>query len=226
MKIFFKKILRSLYHIVNNNYISIFLIKKPINTWILSNIKNKKIFTKDASLWKDEKNMESKWFSKISKPDEKIFINYITKNISKENYVLDVCCNQGRFLKYLNNNGYSNLYGFDIMEPAIKILKKSKEYKEGNIKVECCLAQEYLINCPDKFFDYVITFPAAIELIHPSFKIFDQIFRITKKGFIIALAENRHYYPQFYRYLIKKARFRKINIFKINKYETLYHYEK
>ena len=181
MKIIFKRILRSLYHIVNDNYLYILLIKKPLNTWILSNVENKKIFNNDSRIWKNQEVMKSKWFSKISKPDEKIFINYITKKISKEDYVLDMCCNQGRFLRYLNNNGYKNLYGFDIMEPAIKILEESEEYKEGNIKVECCLAQEYLLKCPDKFFDYVITFPAAIELIHPSFKIFDQISRITKK---------------------------------------------
>ena len=77
--------------------------------------------------WHDETNHKTEWFSKISKPSEKFFINYILKNTCSKDMILDVCCNQGRFLKELHKNNYRNLYGFDIMKPAIKLLENTKE---------------------------------------------------------------------------------------------------
>ena len=50
----------------------------------------------------DELNHKTEWFAEISKPSEKFFINYILKNTCDKDMILDVCCNQGRFLKELH----------------------------------------------------------------------------------------------------------------------------
>lgn len=226
LKLILKKILKFLYREIYNHFLFILLVRKPLNTWVLSNFVHKKTYKKDAEFWKDETNHKTIWFSKISRDIEKNFVNYILKNTKTNQSILDVCCNQGRFLKELHKNGYEQLFGFDIMKPAIDLLKESPEYSEGNIHAECTLAQDYLLSCKSNSFDYAITFSASIELIHPSFKIFEEIYRITNKGFIFAIAENRHYYPRFYRYLIKNAGFKKVSIFQLNKNITLLHFEK
>ena len=112
------------------------------------------------------------------------------------------------------------------MKPAIDILQNSNEYLEGGINAECGTAQDYLLRCGNECMDYAITFSATIELLHPSFNLFEEIYRITKKGFIFAINENKHTYPRFYRYLIKKAGFKKISIFKISPSIKLLHFKK
>ena len=136
---------------------------------------------------------------------------------------MDICCNQGRHLKGLHNSGYKYLYGVDIMDDAINILKESKEYSEGGIFAESNIAQSYIKKQDDRFFDYAITYSATIELIHPGFKIFEELYRILKKGFIFVLNENGHSYPRFYRYQIKSSGFKIKNIEKLGNFLNLYH---
>ena len=226
MKKFLRKTLLFLYNKVYNSYLFIILIKKPINTWLLSKFVDKKAYYKDVMFWHDETNHKTEWFADISRPFEKKFLNYIIQNTNEKDSILDICCNQGRFLKELHNKNYRNLFGFDIMKPAIDLLINSREYQKGGIEVDCCLAQDYLSKSEANYFDYAITYTATIELMHPSFNIFEELYRVTKKGFIFALTENKHTYPRFYRYLIKRSGFKEIKIFKLNKSITLLHFEK
>ncbi len=226
MKRYFIQILLFFYRKIWNNYIFILLVKKPINTWILCKFVNSNTYIRDGMFWHDETNHKTEWFAEISRPYEKKFLNYIIQNTNQKDSILDICCNQGRFIKELHNNNYRNLFGFDIMKPAIEILRNSREYQKGGIEVDCCLAQDYLSNSEANYFDYAITYTATIELMHPSFNIFKELYRVTKKGFIFALNENKHTYPRFYRYLIKRSGFKEIKIFKLNKSITLLHFEK
>lgn len=226
MKNYFKQILLFFYRKIWNNYVFILLVKKPINTWILCKFVNSNAYIRDGMFWHDEANHKSEWFSEVSRPLEKKFLNHILNNTCEKDLILDICCNQGRFLKELHKNNYRNLFGFDIMKPAIELLKNTDEYKKGGIQADCCFAHEYILDCKNNSFDFAITFTATIELIHPSFDIFEELYRITKKGFIFAISENKHTYPRFYRYLIKKAGFKKINIYKLNQSITLLHFEK
>lgn len=225
MRILVKKFFIYIYFKLINNYFFVILIRKPFNTWILSTLKDKKTVSKDASIWLDESHHKTEWFSTISKPQEINFIKYILKNTDKDDFILDICCNQGRFLKYLFKNGYHNLYGVDIMKPAIDILKKSPEYMKGGINAECKMAQDYLFSCKNKSMDYAITYTASIELIHPNFKLFEELNRITRKGFIFVINENKQGYPRFYRYLIEKAGFKKVKINKVSPGINLLHFK-
>ena len=126
-------------------------------------------------------------------------------------------------MRRLHNLGYQYLYGVDIMDDAINILKLSKEYLEGGIHAESELAQLYIKKQDEKFFDYALTYSATIELINPGFKIFKELNRILNKGFIFVLNENEHTYPRFYKYQIKSSGFKIKNIEKLSKSLNLYH---
>ena len=98
----------------------------------------------------------------------------------------------------MHNLGYQYLYEVDIMDDAIKILKKSKEYLDEGINAESQMDKLY-IKQDDNFFDYAITYSATIELINPGFKIFEELKKDTKKGVIFVLNENGHSYLRFYK---------------------------
>ena len=109
------------------------------------------------------------------------------------------------------------------MNDAILDFQNSPEYKAGGITTETNFLQEYILNMKDKSLDYAITYSASIELAHPSFDIFKELFRVTKKGFIFMLDENGHAFPRFYRNQIKSNKFRLKNIQKYGKSLTLIH---
>ena len=53
---------------------------------------------------------------------EKIFLDYVIQNIDHEKIIFEFGCNAGRCVRYLFDNGYKNLCGFDINENAIRLL--------------------------------------------------------------------------------------------------------
>ena len=188
-----------------NNFLIIVYIKKIIYTFFPSILKQSRMH-KDHLIWVDEKFNKSSWYSKLGQ-DEDFFINKILKFSHPDDRVLDICCNQGRFLFALHKYGYKKLHGFDIMKPAIEILKSNKLYNENYFKVENCLAQNFFENKDDNSYDWAITYTATIELIHPSFDIFREISRTVKKGIIFVLNFHDHTYPRFYNYLLNRNNF-------------------
>tara|TARA_A100001035_G_scaffold12861_1_gene8937 strand:+ start:671 stop:1357 length:687 start_codon:yes stop_codon:yes gene_type:complete len=210
----------------SENYFITILIRKPINTWILSNFPYKNSSLKASKIWEDQSEYKIDSYEETKSKYINKFINYVLKATNKKDVILDVCCNQGRFIKELHHNGYRSLLGVDIMKDAIIDLQKSKEYKSGGISAEINLAQDYLLSMEDKSIDYAITYSATIELFHPGFNIFSELYRITRKGFIFALNENAQAYPRFYRYLIKSNNFKLISTLKHGKNLTLIHASK
>lgn len=221
----FKKLIELLYILKKNKFIVLFL-RKPFNTWIIPIFYDESKAIKDADIWKNQRYYKSKFYKELESPLQKYYIEYIENHTSKNDKILDICCNQGRHLKGLHNLGYQYLYGVDIMDDAIKILKESKEYLEGGIHAESQMAQLYIKKQDENFFDYAITYSATIELINPGFKIFEELNRILKKGFIFVLNENGHSYPRFYKYQIKSSGFKIKNIKKLSKSLNLYHCER
>ena len=71
MKKIVKKILVFFYKKVYNSYLFILVIKKPINTWILSKFVNKNAYFRDGMFCHDETNHKTEWFSEISVLGEK-----------------------------------------------------------------------------------------------------------------------------------------------------------
>ena len=210
MKNSFIQLIKSLIeitYIFKSNILIIKFLRKPFNTWILPNLNNEKKFEKDSEKWKSQKFYKTEQYSEIEGDLQKEYLKIILNTVDVNESILDICCNQGRHLKFLHKKGYRNLEGFDIMKAAIENLKNSEEYLSGGIYAETNLAQNFIKNTPDLKYDYSITLGATIELMHPGFKIFEELRRILKKGFIFAINENGHSYPRFYRHQIESNGF-------------------
>ena len=225
MIIYLKKIVLPLYINFINNKIIIRLLRKPFNTFFLSKLKFRKKAYKDSRIWRDQSHYKIEYYEEITSKFITKFNYYLLSETDKEDKILDICCNQGRFLKFLHNKGYRSLLGVDIMSDAIMKLKRSEEYKMGGIYAEENLAQEFILKMERNSIDYAITYSATIELLHPGFNIFKELKRITRKGFIFVLNEDGHTYPRFYRYQIKANKFNLKYVEKFSNNYTLIHAE-
>jgi 2-polyprenyl-3-methyl-5-hydroxy-6-metoxy-1,4-benzoquinol methylase len=176
---------------------------------IFNNIKNQ-----DEAVWFDGTIQKTDAY-KLIDDDARVLLDYVQKHVDKDEKILDICCNQGRFLFNLQSNGYSNLYGFDIMRTAIDVIRKRTNYNPEIMHIEHCLAQDFFQEKANNEFDWAITYSATIELINPEFNIFKELSRTTRKGMILVINENDHTYPRFYRLL------HKINGFKILETKTI-----
>jgi len=210
------------------NFYPFIFVRKFFNTFkpaiwlngILVNVDKKIVL--DADLWRTEDHYNSDFYLDLDSKGQK-FIDYVAQNTQSKDKVLDVCCNQGRFLLELQSKEYSALYGFDIMGAAIKKLKNHPEYLPQVINVEHTLAQEYFKNKDDDFFDWAITYTATIELINPKFDIFSELSRTVKKGMFLAINENGHSYPRFYRLLHRMNGFEICSVSQLNDQVVLIH---
>ena len=191
-------------------------VRKIINSfrfflWIYRHVANSdKKRIHDAKIWKVGEHYKTEQYNLIDASGAK-FLKFIEKVTLPTDRILDICCNQGRFLFSLKKNGYSKLYGFDIMDSAIHSIKNNKEFNESSMNIEHCLAQDYFEDKHSNQFDWAITYSATIELIHPEFDIFSELSRTVKKGMIFVLNESGHTYPRFYRYLHAKHGFKIIS---------------
>ena len=220
LKNIFKKYLISFFF--SENYFITLLLRRPINTWILSRFPYKNFSLKASKIWEDQSVYRIGSYEETSSKYIQKIINYVLGATNKQDVILDICCNQGRFLKALHHNGYRSLLGVDIMKDAIIALQQSKEYKSGGISAETNLAQDYILEMDNNSIDYAITVSATIELFHPGFNLFKELYRITRKGFIFVIDENGQAFPRFYRYLIKKNNFKLISTLK-HKNVTIIH---
>ena len=153
-----------------------------------------------------------------------VFINYFVKNISHKDKTLDLGCNSGRHLNSLNNKGYKNLYGVDIMEKAFQHFKKEFPETFKVVNLEKNFIQRYLINTNSNFYDTLYTIGATIELIHPSFDVIGQMCRVTKKNIIILIQPDAHNYPRYYQLEFLRHGFVKHMEKKLGKDHFLFHF--
>jgi 2-polyprenyl-3-methyl-5-hydroxy-6-metoxy-1,4-benzoquinol methylase len=193
-KIYFSSLGIFIRKILNSSSLLSVLVYRPFGI--------KKIRDKDTSLWIDGTHHKTEAYKKID-ADSRVLLEYVQNCVEKDESILDICCNQGRFLFDLQSCGYQNLNGFDIMSTAIDAAKKRKEFNPKLMHIEHCLAQDFFIEKGDNEFDWAITFSATIELINPEFNIFKELSRTVKKGMILVINENGHAYPRFYRFLHK-----------------------
>jgi SAM-dependent methyltransferase len=211
---------------------TIIVIKKIFNTFltpryykfyinIKKNINNKNKFfnllsrlwfvpsVNDLKYWRNVKSTDNRHgivhYSKFS-TGSKDLIAKIKKYSKKDSKILDLCCNVGRYLNFLNSKGYKNLYGVDINKDAISIAKKNMR-----LNLTCSPIENYLLKQKNNYFDITYTHGATIELIKPTFNLVSEITRITKLYVIILISEIYHY-PRFWRYEFQKNNFNIIDI--------------
>ena len=136
-----------------------------------------------------------------------LLLNEAASTFDKDDRILDICCNVGRHINYLTVNGFKNVHGFDIMKPAIDQMNAQfPSIDTSKIKHGDCI--DILPSYGANSFDWAYTHTATIELIHPSFDLYNHLKRILVKGFIFLLDENGHTYPRFYTFLSRKSSFK------------------
>lgn len=197
--------------------------RKPVNTflpWL-----NFRAVERDAISWLEDDKYDIGYYHALDNETRK-FLQYITQKTTVDDTILDIGCNQGRFLIGLSEHGYTDLHGVDIMRKAITILEAWAIRNDKNIVSSCASIQEFLPSLEDNSIDYCITFSATIELLHPNFDLFFELSRICRKGFIFAVNENGHTYPRFYRTLAVLNGFRKVSIFELRDDLYVLHYGK
>ena len=193
----------------------VLLIRKTANTfgwsaaWLTLKRQIQDQRAKDAEIWRQGIYYKPAFYKDLDENGQ-LFLQTVKQNCAPQEKILDICCNQGRFLMELCKGGYSNLHGFDIMSGAIELCKNHQNFDPKKISVETSLAQNYFPRQKDASFDWAMTYSATIELIHPEFDIFKELGRVVRKGLVLFINENGHYYPRFYKYLIKKTGFKKL----------------
>ena len=214
---FFKKIKNSFLiprthnFLINNNDYNLVLNHKYKET-LLKKILLKIFYfyprLKEESEWADGNTGKYRDFTnfKALRPfADELTLNKIielTKDLNSP--ILDLGCNQGRYLKYLHDKGFRNLYGVDIMRTAIDHMKKNNSYMYQNSNISIDFFQRYLPKIKNDFFFNTFTIGASIELIHPSYDLIKEMVRVTKKNIILLISEDGHWYPRFYIYEFKK----------------------
>lgn len=154
----------------------------------------KRIVEVEARPWRDAISHDWTLYRRVDGTAQ-ILLDELTRVTSKEDRILDICCNVGRHLNYLANDGYGNLTGFDVMKSAIE--RAPLEFPSlQRARLVHASAPEFFNSCPDEAFDWAFTHSATIELMHPSFRIEQEIFRTVSKGAILLLNPSGHKYPR------------------------------
>jgi len=100
-----------------------------------------------------DENYKKKYYFTRGMINERLFYS-----VKKNNHILEVGCNAGNQLVFLDNSGFTNLYGIDINPYAISLAKK--RVKNGKFFVGS------VFNLPfeDDFFDMVFTSGLLIHI--------------------------------------------------------------
>ena len=166
----------------------------------------KQIVEVEAEPWRNAVSHDWTLYRQVDET-ARILLDELTRVSSKDDRILDICCNVGRHLNYLANHGYIDLTGFDVMKSAIERAPHEFPCLQSARLVHAS-APEFFETCPDEAFDWAFTHSATIELMHPSFRIEREIFRTVSKGAVLLLNPTGHKYPRRYDVLLGKAGFR------------------
>lgn len=138
----------------------------------------------------------------VLEPEIKNFLDIFLNYIEPTDLVLDLGCNVGRVMSYLNENSIRNLHGVDIMKRALDLTPQFFPELINNKRSKffhMTFADFYKVT-PKAYYDCTFSRGATIELIHLREKIITNICDTTKKYVFLIINENAHSYPKFYIY--------------------------
>jgi SAM-dependent methyltransferase len=126
----------------------------------------------------------------------------ISNYVKPDDFVLDIGCATGGFLKHLHSKTYRNLYGIDFSEPYIEESSKFSgiHFKKGSAES---------IPFEDNFFDFIVSDQVVEHLFDPN-NIFIEAKRVLKKGgyFCVSVPNaNRYqddYFFDYYMFLMRE----------------------
>ena len=117
------------------------------------------ILKHDAIIWLNESHYKTEFYAELDQNSIRM-LEEVKHNNKTDARILDICCNIGRHINYLVNNGYNNVYGFDVMKPAID--KMDNVFPNINKeKIENCNIYEYFDSIENGFFDYAYAYTAS-----------------------------------------------------------------
>ena len=154
----------------------------------------------DVAVWINAQIGDIKEYPKYidKKAEDYLFCDLVETYCSdKKVPLLELGCNVGRVIDELISRGYSNIRGVELNINAIKASRSVFGQEVANC-IECNAIQPYLIGSESGSFEYIITFGATIELIHPAFDVINHMCRVARKRIVIYINENLHTYPRFY----------------------------
>jgi len=154
----------------------------------------RKIVQAESRPWRDSISHDWTLYRQIDEPAS-ILLETLREVSVKDDRVLDICCNVGRHLNYLAKNGYTRLTGFDVMASAIRQAPFEFPLLE-RANLVCANVTEFFDSCDDGAFEWAVTHSATLELIHPSFRVENEIFRTVTKGAVLLLNPKGHKYPR------------------------------
>ena len=170
------------------------------------------VLAADASMWKHEVYGGLDQYTELDSAVTRL-LGEVELRAEADSMILDICCNVGRHLAYLHRRGFTNAVGFDVMPNAVAAAcSVFPESPAGNIQL--ARADIYLDALPDDSVDIAYTHTATVELIHPSYRLAQVLYRVVKpEGHCIFLLNERgHTYPRLWRYQFKRAGFREVSI--------------
>jgi len=155
--------------------------------------------------WKDpDKNNLPRGYAKPKSNDRTVFLLKLLKNFVKnyDSKILEIGCNAGRNLAYLNKNNYHNLSGIEISKKALDVMDELFPELKQNTKIYNSSVEEKIKNFDDNEFDLVFTM-AVLEHIHSDSEwIFKEMNRISKNFLILIedeLNESWRHFPRNYK---------------------------
>lgn len=188
------------------------MIKNILNKYLQRkrNLKEIHGYWKDAH---DEANKPEEYLiDKNHIEQEKCLIKFM-KICNKNSSIFEIGCNVGWNLNFLYKNEYNNLYGLEINNKAIQLMKLNYPKMYENSSIIYSSIENKIKSYKDNEFDCVFTI-AVLQHIHPeSSWIFKEISRITKKYLMIVeneLDSNWRVFNRNYKVIFEELGFKQI----------------
>ncbi len=112
--------------------------------------------------------------------------------------LLELACNSGNDLHFVYRAGFANIRAVDVSASALSEFRENFPETWSAVSVSHDLFQRYLPKQPSQSVGTVYSNGAAIELVHPSFPIVQEICRVARNGVILELEPYSAGYPRDY----------------------------
>jgi len=106
-------------------------------------------------------------------------VGFIHEKVKPEHKILELGCNVGRNLKYLNIYGYNNLMGVEINKDAIALGWRS--YPDLKANMICSSIESIIKSLGDNSFDTIFTMAVLEHIAKESEWIFPEMVRVADK---------------------------------------------
>lgn len=114
-------------------------------------------------------------------------------NIKKEALILDAGCGAGYVMKRLYDEGFNNIYGFDLSESGIRLAKESYPQIADRYFIHDCYLEKLPAGIPESQFDTVLSIEVVEHLYYPA-RYQKNIYKWLKTGGLLIISTPYHGY--------------------------------